>query len=135
MAAAVALREPLAKYEEQRRPQHQPGQHTHERVSRRLEQQECPQDPAGESGQKQRQQYPARDIQPVAIGASAGGHAHPQGERVRGVGRNGRDADEQQRREGNKAPAPRHRVESAAQDAGEKKEDSMLQIQRREIQA
>ena len=83
-----------------------------------------------QAGDQKRQQYSPGHIQPVAIGAAAGGHAGPKRERVGGVRCNRRYADEQQSGKGQKTASTRDRVQSSAQDAGGKKEDGIVRESR-----
>ena len=82
-----------------------------------------------DAGDGERDHHAPRDIEVLAIGAGTGGHAHPERNRVGGVRLDGRDTAEHERRESDKAAATGDRVQSAAQDSGEEKEDCSLKIQ------
>ncbi len=69
----------------------------------------------------------------LAIGAAAGRRSRPERHRVGGVGRDGSDSGEQQRRKGDKAASPRDGVKGAAESSGEKKKDCSVQAQVQDV--
>ena len=98
-------------------------------MGRRPEQKICANDSAHEAGNQQRRQHSHGHLQPVPVGASAGGSARPQGESGGGIGWNRRHAAEQKRGEGEKAASACDRVQGPAQDAGDENENRVLEIQ------
>lgn len=86
-------------------------------------------DPANEAGNQQRNHDARRDIKPAAISAAAGGNTNPKCERVGGVGRNWRHANEQQRWECDETPTPGYRVQGATQNSGQQQEDGFIRVQ------
>ena len=84
--------------------------------------------PLRPGGQKGRQ-HSAGHVKVVAIGPSTGGGAGPEGERIGGVGQNGRHADEQKRREGYETASAGDRVLGPTQSASDKKEDGLIEPQ------
>ena len=76
-----------------------------------------------------RRQHSAGHVKVVAIGPSTGGGAGPEGERIGGVGQNGRHADEQKRREGYETASAGDRVLGPTQSASDKKENGLIEPQ------
>jgi len=128
-AGSAPSRQLFAKNKQQRRPQHQPGQHAHESVGRGFQQQERADDPANEAGDEQRKQHAPGHIQAVPIRASTCGNARPEGEGIGGVSWNRRHPNKQQRGKGHEAATPGDRIQGSAQDAGNKQKDGVLEVQ------
>ena len=83
--------------------------------------------PAKSADQARGQQWnhhAAGNVQPLAIGASAGRGRGPQRNRVRGIGGNRGHAREQQRRKRDEAAASRDGIEGSAKRSREKKKDN-----------
>ncbi len=86
-------------------------------------------DSAAEPAARSGSQHSSGHIKPVAIGASAGGRACPERERIGGVGWNGRHADEKKCGKGQETASASHRVQGPADDAGDKKKDGVSERQ------
>ena len=114
---------------EERRAQHQPGQDLQECVGGRAQEQKGSDNSSDHAGDGERDHHAPRDIEVLSIRAGTGGHAHPERHRVGGVRLDGRDAAEHECREGDKAAAAGDRVQRAAQNSGDKKEESNVEVQ------
>ena len=114
---------------EERRAQHQPGQDLQECVGGRAQEKKGPDNSSDHAGDGERDHHAPRDIKVLAIGAGTGGHAHPERHRVGGVRLDGRDTAKHKCGEGNEAAAAGDRIERAAQNSGEEKEDGGLKVQ------
>ncbi len=98
-------------------------------MCRRPQQQEGSGQPAEHTGGNERNQDAPGDIQVAAVRTATCRHTNPQGDRIGGIRRNGRNSREEQCRECDEAPAAGDGVECAAECSGEEEEDGGLQVQ------
>src|SRR5690242_10875907 len=113
-AGSATARQFLPEDEEQRRSQHQKGQHSQKGVGRGPQQKNRARNSASQAGDQKWQQDAHGHIQAVAIGTAAGGRAGPQRQGVGGVRGNRRHSGEQQGGKGHKAASARDRVQRSA---------------------
>src|SRR6266566_5086463 len=110
-----------AERKEQGGAQKQPRNHPQESPGRRVNKENRPREPAGQTGDPERNQNAPRNIQLLGIGAAARRGSYPQRERVGRIGRN--------HGKSNKAPAPGHGIHAASEGAGKKQKDRTLWVQ------
>ena len=93
-------------------------------MSWRLQQKKRSSQPADQTRGQQRNHHSTRNIQPLSIGASAGRGCSPQRNRIGGIGRNRRNAREQQSRERDETAASGDGIQSSAQHSCAKKKEN-----------
>ena len=98
-------------------------------MGRGEKQQERAGDSTDKAGDQEWQQDSPGHIQVIAVCASARGHPRPQSKIVGGVGRNGRHADKEKRRKGNKTASTGDCVQGSAQNTSDEKEDAVIESQ------
>ena len=102
-------------------------------VCRSSEQEKRTSDSSDDAGDGERHHHPPRDIKMLAVSARTGGDANPQGDRVRGIRGNRRNAGEHQRRKRNETAAACDRIECSAQYSGNEEEDVGVKVQVKDV--